>query len=155
MSILKNENLKNLAKLISFYLFKTYESSKNKKIIKSTETFLPKEKKKFLLLLLNSNLLYVGSVGVLSGAILKDVLDLSHPNQDLKKSPRDLANQNKNLLDLANQNKNLKKLTLNIHFFEKQKEKRILAMNLGYQVWSKNSINKYVIFKKKNKNNLS
>jgi hypothetical protein len=31
MSILKNEDLKKLIKIISFYLFKIYESNKNKK----------------------------------------------------------------------------------------------------------------------------
>ena len=151
MSGLKNsENLKKLAKIISFYLVKIYQSNKNE----SAEILLPKGKEKFLPLLLNPNLLYFVVVVILSGVILKDVLELSHPSKDLKKSPLDSADKTKDLLDLANQNKNLPKLPLSIPFpgwAEKRLEKRILPLD----VCCSYSINQYVIFTRKNKNNPS
>lgn len=188
MSGLKNSNkLKKLAKIIGFYLVKIYQSNKNKKIIEVTETLLPKERA--LPLLLNPNLFYFVVVVILSGVILKDVLELSHPSKDLKKSPLDsptknkdlldsltknkdlldlptkdkdlldLASKKKNLLNLANQIKNLPQLPLIIPFPgkrpEKRPEKRILALHLCYPVSAKHSINKYVIFKQKNKDNPS
>lgn len=155
MSIVKNKDLKNIAKIISFYLYKIYELNKNKKIIKSTETFLPNRKEKFLPFLLDSNLLYFGSLGILSVLILKNILDLSHPSENFKKSPLNLLNKNKDLLDLVNQNKNLIKLPLNIPFFGKWPKKRLEKRILPLQVCCSCSIDQYVIFTRKNKNNPS
>ena len=74
-----------------------------------------------------SNLFYYAIVTILSIGILRDVLNLSHPSKDLKKSP---------LIPI---------------FPEKLPTKRVLALHLSSPYY----VNQYVIFKQKNKNNLS
>ena len=82
---------------------------------------------------------------------MKYLLDSSNRIKNLL----DLSNRIKNLLDLANQNENLPKLPLNIPFFEKQPEKRILAVHVCCPLCPQRSVGRYVVFKQKNKNNSS
>ena len=130
MNIPKNpKDILKIVEIIGFVLFKMHKSKKN--IITGNETLLPKlEKNIFITLFLNLNFWYYGSSIILSILLLKDVLHLSHEN-----------------LDLVNKNKNSKNFPQPSIF----PEKRVLSLHLS----STCSLNQYVVFNQKNKNNLS
>jgi hypothetical protein len=69
----------------------------------------------------------------------------------------DIYNQTKDIAKVSNQNKNRNKFPPVAPFPEKinKKQKRILTLHVCFPLCSKRSINKYVIFEKKNKNNSS
>ena len=61
----------------------------------------------------------------------------------------------KTVVDLAEKAKDFKEFPRPVIFPEESQKKRILALHLCYPLCAKYSISKYVIFKQKNKNNLS
>lgn len=155
----KATDTKKILKTIGCFLFKIYKSNQKKvDVPKPLPLPLP-----LLPLISPQNILYSNMLltyALMSGLailMLKDLIDSSNLIEYLLDSSNriknllDLSNQNKNLLDLSNQNQNLPKFPLNIIFPEKRPKKRILPLH----VCCSYSINQYVIFTRKNKNNPS
>ena len=148
---------KEILKILGFLLYKLYKSTRKKTdVSKPVPLPLP-----LLPWISPQNILYANmgfNYVLLSGLAIVVLID-SINSSNLIKYLLDLATKNKDLLNLANQNENLPKLPLNIPFLgkqpDRQQKKRILALHLGYPLCPQDSINKHVIFKQKNKNNLS
>ena len=150
-----SKNGRKILKLLGFSLYKIYKSTQKKTdVSKPLPLPLPLP---LLPLISPQNILYSNMLltyAVMSGLTIlmfKDLIDSSNRIKNLL----DLSNRIKNLLDLANQNENLPKLPLNIPLFEKQPEKRILAVHVCCPLCPQRSVGRYVVFKEKNKDNSS
>ena len=135
----KVTDTKRILQTIGYFLFKIYKSNKKEvDVPKPLPLFLP-----LLPLISPQNILYSNMLltyALMSGLTILMVKDLI-----------DSSNGIKNLLELSNKNEFLPKLPLNITFPEKRQKKRILPLH----VCCSYSINQYVIFTRKNKNNPS
>jgi hypothetical protein len=145
----KVTDTKRILQTIGYFLFKIYKSNKKEvDVPKPLPLFLP-----LLPLISPQNILYSNMLltyALMSGLtilMVKDLIDSSNGIKNLL----DSSNGIKNLLELSNKNEFLPKLPLNITFPEKRQKKRILPLH----VCCSYSINQYVIFTRKNKNNPS
>ena len=130
MSVFKNVgHIKKAIKIISLFLFKIYTSKKNKVDVPQTPS-LP-----ILFLISKQNLLYLNAFGTYSLVSIFLIL-LS----------KDLLNSATETLDFFHPP------TI---FPGKFAKKRILALHVCCPLCPQRSVNSYVVFKQKNKNNLS
>jgi len=125
---------KKIAVIIGFHLVKLYKSARQPTI--SSEVFVPKAKENLLpILFSNPDFWGASFVVIISLNILKNIVALSHGTQT----------------ETQNEKKNVDQSPPSGHFPEKSKEKRVLSLHLSCPY----SLNQYVIFKQKNKHNLS
>ncbi len=126
-----NLDPKKIAAIIAFQLYKL-----TRQPTISSEVFVPKAKENLLRSLFsNPNFWGASFVVIISLNILKNIVALSHETQT----------------ETQNEKKTVDQSPPNWHFPKKSQEKRILSLHLSCP----HSVDQYVIFKQKNKNNSS